>query len=72
MAAARNDLHDLVDRLPEAEVESARRFLESLAQEPLDPEFAASIRRGIEQANTGNTVVCHTYEEMVERLLDKE
>lgn len=72
MPAARDDLHDLIDRLPEAEVESVRRFLESLAPEPVGPEFAASIRRGIEQVNTGKTILCHDYEEMVEQLLDNE
>jgi len=72
MAAARNDLHDLIDRLPDAEVEAARCFLKSLAQEPVGPVFAASIRRGMEQVDAGNTVVCHTYEEMVGQLLDKE
>lgn len=72
MAAARDDLHDLVDRLPDAEVAAARRFLEFLSQEPVGPVFAASLRRGMEQADAGNTVVCHTYDEMAEKLLGKE
>jgi hypothetical protein len=72
MAAARNDLHELVDRLPDAEVAAARRFLEFLSQELVGPEFAASIRRGIQQAEAGDTTVCRSFDEMVDKVLDKD
>jgi hypothetical protein len=53
---------------------AARRFLEFLSQEEIGPELAASIRRGISEANAkrGETVVCGSYHEMVEKLLGKE
>ena len=69
MAAARETLHDLIDKLPEKELRVAQRFLEFLSQEPVGPELAASIRRGIAQADAGQTIVCHSYDEMVEKLL---
>ena len=72
MAAARDILHELIDLIPDAELGAARRFLEFLSQEPIGPGFAASIRRGIAQADAGQTTVCHNYNEMVEKLLDKE
>ena len=70
MNGARDALHTLVDQLPEAELGAARRFLEFLSQEEIGPELAASIRRGISEANRGETIVCHSYDEMVEKLLD--
>jgi hypothetical protein len=72
MSVARDALHNLVDQLPDAELIAARRFLEFLSQEPVGPALAASIRKGIAEANLGQTVVCHNYDEMVEKLLGKE
>jgi hypothetical protein len=72
MAAPRDALHDLIDRLPDAELSVAQRFLEFLSQEPVGPGLAASIRRGITEADSGQTIVCHNYDEMVEKLLGKE
>jgi len=69
MAAARDALHDLVDRLPDGELNTAQRFLEFLSQEAVGQALATSIRRGIAQADAGQTIVCHNYDEMVEKLL---
>lgn len=68
--ASRNALHELVDSLPEAEIATAERFLTLISKEPIGPEFADSIRRGLAQADAGDTVVCRDYAEMVEKLLD--
>ena len=68
--ASRNALHQLVDSLPEAEIAIAERFLTLISKEPIGPEFADSIRRGLAQAAAGDTVVCRDYAEMVEKLLD--
>ncbi|MCX6599252.1 MAG: hypothetical protein NTV70_23110 [Acidobacteria bacterium] len=67
---SRDVLHELVDSLPEAEIAAAERFLTTISKEPMGPEFAASIRRGLGQADASDTVVCHDYSEMVEKLLD--
>ena len=67
---SRDALHELVDSLPEAEIATAERFLTIISKEPIGPEFADSIRRGLAQADAGDTVVCHDYTEMVEKLLD--
>jgi hypothetical protein len=72
MSANRDQIHHLVDRLPDAELPAAQRFLEFLSQEPVGPLFAASIRKGIAQADAGQTIVCHDYGEMVEKLLGRE
>ena len=72
MATGRDAIHYLVDRLPDSELGAAQRFLEFLSQEPVGPAFSASIRRGMAQAEAGQTVVCHDYDEMVEKLLGKE
>ncbi len=72
MAANRDSLHNLIDRLPDSEISAAQRFLEFLAQEPVGPIFAESIRVGIAQAEAGQSIVCHNYDEMVEKLLGKE
>ena len=72
MAANRDNLHSLVNRLPEAEIPAAQRFLEFLAQEPVGPLFGESIRRGIAQADAGESIVCQNYDDMVEKLLGKE
>ena len=72
MATSREELHHLVDRLPDAELSTAHRFLEFLSQESVGPRFAASIRRGIADANAGETIVCGNFDEMVEKVLGKE
>ena len=72
MPALRDSLHHLVERLPESELSAARRFLEFLSQEPVDPELAASIREGIAEADAGRTINCRNYDEMVEKLLGQE
>ncbi len=63
-------LHELIDSLPEEEIATAQRFLTIISKEPIGPEFAESIRRGLAQADAGDTVVCRDYAEMVEKLLD--
>lgn len=45
-------------------------YLTMLSKEPIGPEFAASIRRGLAQADTGDTVVRRDYPEMIDKLLD--
>lgn len=72
MSATREELHDLIEQLPEGEVALARRFLRFLSEEAIGDEFAASIRRGISQANSGQTTEFGSYDEMVEKLLPKE
>lgn len=72
MSATRAELHELVDQLPDADIPVAERFLSMLTDEPIGPRFGESIRRGIAQADAGNTVVCHDYDEMVEKLLGKD
>ncbi len=67
---SRDVLHELVDSLPEAEIATAERFLTIISKEPIGPEFAGSIRRGLAQADAGDSVVCRDYAEMVEKLLD--
>lgn len=69
MPAARDELHVLIDRLPDGELHTAQRFLQFLSEESFTPAFAESIRRGIAQSNAGETIVCHNYDEMVEKLL---
>ena len=69
MAASRDNLHHLIDTLPDAELPAAQRFLEFLAQEPVGTIFAESIRRGIAQAEKGDTIPCNSYDDMVEKLL---
>jgi len=68
MAPTRDQLHDLVEQLPDDELTTAQRFLLFLSQPPINAEFAASMRRGIAQAEHGDTIDCHSYEEMVEKL----
>jgi hypothetical protein len=72
MAVPRDTLNDLVDRLPDADLSVAQRFLESLSQDRVDAAFAASIRRGIAEVDAGQTIDCHSYDDMVEKLLGKE
>ena len=71
MNEARQTLHELVDRIPDAQIPIAERFLSFLSHEPIGPEFAESIRCGIAQADSGETTVCRNYDEMVEKLLGK-
>jgi len=68
--ARRDILHELVDSLPEAEIARTERLLTIISKEAIGPEFADSIRRGLAQADAGDTVVCRDYKEMVEKLLD--
>jgi hypothetical protein len=72
MAANREMLHELIESLPETEIATAQQFLLSLSRESIGPQFAESIRKGIAQADAGKTTVCHSYDDMVEKLLDKE
>jgi hypothetical protein len=72
MAPTREQLHDLIERLPDDEIAAAQRFLLFLSQELIGPEFGNSIRRGISQAEAGETVTCRNYDEMVENLLGKD
>ena len=72
MSATRSDLHELVEHLPDAQIPVAQRFLQLLSQEPIGANFSESIRRGIAQADTGQTVLCRNYDEMVGKLLDEE
>jgi hypothetical protein len=72
MAVSREALHSLIDRLPDAELGAAKRFLEFLSKEPIGPEFADSIRRGLAEAEMGQTVVCSDYDEMVEKVLGRK
>ena len=67
---SRHVLHELVDSLPEAEIATAERLLTMISKESIGPEFADSIRRGLAQADAGETVVCRDYAEMIEKLLD--
>lgn len=68
--ANREVLHELVDSPPEEDIASAERFLTATPQEPIGPEFARSIRRGIGQAEAGDIVECRDFPEMVEKLLN--
>jgi hypothetical protein len=69
MPAARDELHGLIDRLPDEELHTAQRFLQFLSEESFTPEFAESVRRGLAQAKAGETIVCRDYDDMVEKLL---
>ena len=70
--ARRDALHQLIDLLAEADIGTAERFLTLLSQEPIGPAFAESIRRGLAQADAGQTVVCRDYADMVEKLLAQD
>ena len=69
MPITREQLHQLVEGLPEQEIAAAQRFLLFLSQETIGDQFGQSIRRGLDQANSGQTVVCRNYNEMVDQLL---
>jgi len=68
----RDDLHCLLDRIPESELPVAERFLQFLSNEPIDPLFAQSIRKGIAEADSGNTIICRDLDEMAERILGRD
>jgi len=71
MASAREQLHDLVERLPDEQVAVAQRLLLSLSEERIGPVFADSIRRGLAQADADETITCHDFDEMVDALLSE-
>lgn len=50
-----------VEHLPEQEM--------AATQETISEEFGQSIRRGLDQAEAGQTVDCRDYNDMVERIL---
>jgi hypothetical protein len=67
MPMSREQLHELVEGLPEQEIATAQRFLVYLSEQNFSVEFAASVRRGLEQADAGQIIGCRDYNEMVER-----
>ena len=69
MPITREQLHQLVERLPEQEIAAAQRFLLFLAQETINEDFGRSIRRGLDQSEAGQTVVCRDYQDMVDQVL---
>jgi len=69
MSMTRNDLHCLLDRIPESELPIAERFLQFLSNEPIGPRFAQSIRKGIAEADGGNNIICRDLDEMAEKIL---
>ena len=69
MPITREQLHQLVEVLPEQEIVTAQRFLMYLSQESVSGQFARSIHRGLEQADSGQTIVCRDYSDMVEKVL---
>lgn len=69
MAITREQLHELVDGLPEQEMAVAQRFLLFLSQEAIGEKFGGSVRRGLAQSEAGETTVCRNYDEMVEKIL---
>ncbi len=54
---AREDLHRLVDTLPDEQVDHARKLLEDLSNPdddwPLTPEAEESVNRGLEDIRAG-------------------
>jgi hypothetical protein len=69
MSMTRDDLHCLLDRVPESELPIAERFLQFLSNEPIGPSFARSIRKGIAEIDSGSSIICHDLDEMVEKVL---
>jgi hypothetical protein len=69
MPITREQLHHLVERLPEQEMAEAERLLLFLSRETISEEFGRAILTGWDQAGTGKTVVCLDYNNMVERVL---
>ena len=72
MSATRDNLHGLLDRIPESELPIAERFLQFLSSEPIGPRFADSIRKGIAEADNGSSIICRDLDEMTERILGNE
>jgi hypothetical protein len=72
MSTTRAELHDLVERLPDAEILAARRFLEFLSEESVGPVFAESIRTEIAQTSARETIVCRSCEDMSAKPLGNE
>ena len=70
MSMTRDDLHSLLDRIPESELPIAERFLRFLSTEPIGPRFAQSIRKGIAEADGGSSVVYRDLGEMAEKILE--
>jgi len=57
----RQELHRIVDELPEEELNELRRFLEDLASgaqpdEPLSSELLAAVNEGLDDVQAGRTV----------------
>jgi hypothetical protein len=69
MSTTRDSLHGSLDRVPESELPIAERFLQFLSSEPIGPRFADSIRKGIAEANNGNSIICRDLDEMTEKIL---
>jgi hypothetical protein len=59
----------MIDKIPEAEIPVVERFLQFVSAEPIGPEFAKSIRRGIAQADAGQMIACASREDMIEKIL---
>jgi hypothetical protein len=72
MSMTRDDLHYLLDRIPESELPIAQRFLQFLSNEPIGPQFAQSIRKGIAEMDSGNSIICHDLDEMVQKVLEPD
>jgi hypothetical protein len=72
MSMTRDDLHCLLDRIPESELPIAERFLQFLSNEPIGPRFAQSIRKGIAEADSGSSIICRDLDEMAEKLLEHD
>jgi hypothetical protein len=69
MSVTRDNLHCLLDRIPESELSIAERFLQFLSNEPIGPRFAESIRKGIAEVDNGDGVICRDLDEMTEKIL---
>jgi hypothetical protein len=72
MSMTRDDLHCLLDRIPESELPIAERFLQFLSNEPIGPRFAQSIRKGIAEAESGSSIICRDLDEMAEKILEHD
>lgn len=69
MSALREDLHRMIDGLGDAEMAQAQRVLRLLSGEEFQEEFAEALRLSISQAESGQTIDCHSLEEMIEKVL---
>ena len=64
---AKEELHRLVEELPEVGLDEARQFLKRLSElepddEPLDAEALASLDRGLADIRAGRVKVLREYE----------